>query len=148
MSIEKRKIRSPGPRVYPIEVKIHGGIAFDVGVMGIALMGRSGVEVEVVFHRGEECEKVFFKLQPDEFFRAHVAQCAGTGGVGFVPGFGDGGGKKVDPAAISWREGEGGAEGAGGYADGGVIELRGKRVVSETGFREEWSGRTLMRMSL
>ena len=65
-------------------------------------MDWGGVEVEVVLHRGKEREEVFFELQADEFFGAHVAHCAGVGGVSFVPGFGDGGCEKVDPAAVGW----------------------------------------------
>lgn len=129
--VEERKIRRLSPCIYPFEVEIRGGVAFDVGIVRIAVVGRGGVKVEVVFHRGEEGEEVFFELQPDEFFGAHVAHRAGARGVGFIPGFGDGGCEEVDPAAIGGREGEGGAKGAGGYIDGGVVELRGKRLLVE-----------------
>lgn len=77
--------------------------------------GMAGGEVEVVFCGGEEGEEVFFELEADEFFGAHVAHCYGAGGVEGVPGVGDGLREEVDPAAVGGGEGEGGAEGGGGY---------------------------------
>lgn len=74
-----------------------------------------GEEVLVVFGAGEEGEEVFFELEADEFFGAHVAQCSWAGGVEGVPGVGDGLREEIDPAAVGGGECQGRAEGGGGY---------------------------------
>ena len=33
--VKESKVRSLGPRIYPIEVEIRSGIAFDIGVVGV-----------------------------------------------------------------------------------------------------------------
>ena len=66
------------------------------------------MEEEVVFYGGEEGEEVFFELEADEFFGAHVAHCFWAAGVLLVPGVGDGLSEEVDPSAVSHREYEGG----------------------------------------
>jgi len=62
-------------------------------------------------------------LETDKFFGAHVAEGFWAGGVVFIPGVGDGLGKEINPAAVGWRKGEGGAERCGRDVDGGFIEL-------------------------
>lgn len=80
-------------------------------------------EVEVVFCGGEEGEEVFFELEADEFFGAHVAHCSGAGRVERIPGVDYGLGEEVYPAAVGSGEGEGGAEGGGRNAYGRFVEL-------------------------
>ena len=53
------------PGVDPFGAEVGDGVAFDGGE---GWCGRGGGEVDVVFHRGEEGEDVFFELQSDEFF--------------------------------------------------------------------------------
>lgn len=91
----------------------------------------------MVFNRGEEGEDVFFELQSDEFFRAHVAHCTRPRGVSFVPGVGDGLREEVNPAAVGGGECEGGAEGGGCYGYCCLIELDGS-----IGFVEKTEGGT------
>ena len=87
-----------GGRLLPVgeevDIEIEAWVAFDAGE------GTVGGEVEVVFHGGEESEKVLFELEADKFFGAHVAHCSWAGGVEWIPGVGDGLREEVYPAAI------------------------------------------------
>ena len=60
-------------------------------------------EIEVVFYGGEEGQKIFFELESDELFGAHVAHCLGSGGVVVVPCVVDSGAQKVYPTSIRSR---------------------------------------------
>lgn len=77
----------------------------------------------MVFYSGKKGKQVFFELETDEFFGAHVAEGSGAGGVVVIPGVGDGLGKEINPAAVGGGKGKGGAERGGSNVDGGFIEL-------------------------
>lgn len=100
-------------------------------------------QVDVVFDRGEEGEEVLFKLETDEFFRAHVAQGFRPAGVALVPGRGDGLSEEVDPASVSRGEGKSIAKRRGRDVDGCVIKLASFSQSPPTKVRC-----TLMRISL
>ena len=104
----------------PVWAEVGDGVAFDGGE---GCWGCRGGQVDVVFHRGEEGQDVFFELQSDEFFRTHVAHCTRARGISFVPSVGDGLRKEVNPAAVGGGECEGGAEGGGCYGYRCLIEL-------------------------
>ena len=97
VGVEECKVGGLTPCVDEVGVEVDGRIAFDRGE------GRRVREVEVVFYGGEEGQEILFKLEADEFFRAHVAHRFGPGGVAFVPGVVDGGAQKVYPAPVGRR---------------------------------------------
>ena len=85
--------------------------------------GIMGSEVRMVFHAREECEKVLFELETDEFFGAHIAHGAWARRVGRVPGVDNVLGQKIDPASVSSRKGEGISQGCGCNACGCLVKL-------------------------
>ena len=77
-----------GGCVLPVEEKVR------VEVCGwVTFNGREGwvrLEVELVFGCREKGEEVFFELETNEFFGAHIAHSSWAGGIEFVPSVVDG----------------------------------------------------------
>lgn len=77
----------------------------------------------MAFDGGNEGQEVFFELKTDELFGTNVAHCLWASRVGIIPGIVHRLCYEVDPATVSDREGEGGAEGGGGYVDCHVVKV-------------------------
>ena len=105
-NVEEVGVRSAGekgvgggcrlPELNPIRIEVGDWVAFDGGHWG----GVGVRKVEVIFYGREEGEEVFFELQADEFFGAHVAHCFRAAGILLVPGVVDGLGEEVDPSPV------------------------------------------------
>ena len=77
----------------------------------------------MVFYGSEESEEIFFELEADEFFGAHVGERGGTRRVTRVPGGGDCLRQEVNPPAIGRRERKGRSKGGRCNGDGAFVNV-------------------------